>query len=151
MPVDQTSWWPAPGSPAIEWIAWANEWRTLKALNMVCTQIEDRAVTFSVESVPFPLNPNGAVNGGILAAIADQVFGVLAMWGAPSFVPATANLSMEYHRPLIGPMTVRGEILPGGRRLQFLEAIFEDAQSRRCVTGHATMVAVAERGDLPDS
>lgn len=139
------SLWPAPGASVEEWIAWANEWRSVKALNMVCTQLDERTVTFRVEELPFPPNPNGSMNGGMLSAVVDQVFGVLAMWASPEFIPATANLSTEYHRPLIGPATIVGEILPGGRRLQFLEAICFDEQGRRCVTGRGTMVAMGER------
>ena len=140
--------WPSADEPVETWVAWANEWRSVAALNMVCVGFGERTVDFTVESVPFPDNPNGAINGGMLAAIADQVFGVLAMWGSPTFVPATANLQIEFHRPLIGPASVRGELLPGGRRLQFLEAVMADSSGQRCATAHATMVAVAERSDL---
>lgn len=143
--------WPSPQAPVEEWIEWATTWRSVAALNMVCVGFGERTVDFTVDAVPFPANPNGAINGGMLAAIADQVFGVLAMWGSPTFVPATANLQVEYHRPLIGPASIRGEILPGGRRLQFLEAILSDESGRRCATAHATMVAVTERPDLAEA
>lgn len=126
-------------------MAWASEWRSIAALNMVCLGFDDDSVEFRLESVPFPTNPNGSINGGILAAVADQAFGALALRASPDFIPATANLQVEFHRPLIGPALIHGRVLPGGRRLQFLEAVLSDEQGRRCVTAHATMVAVASR------
>lgn len=148
MSTSTSSLWPSPDAPVEEWVAWANGWRSVAALNMVCLGLDETGGDFFVESVPFPANPNGAVNGGMLAAIADQVFGILAMWASPMFVPATANLQVEFHRPLTGSATIRGEVLPGGRRLQFLEAVLRDDRGRRCVTAHGTMVAVVERSDL---
>lgn len=140
--------WPAPGAPVQEWIDWASGWRSVAALNMVCTGLDEAGGNFEVAEAPFPPNPNGAINGGMLAAIADQVFGVLAMWGSPGYVPATANLQVQYHRPLIGPVFIRGDFLPGGRRLQFIEAVLSDSSGQRCATAHATMVAVTERYDI---
>lgn len=148
MPESPQPMWPAPKAPVEEWVAWANAWRSLTALNIVCSGLDEQGGSFTVESVPFPDNPNGAINGGLLAAIADQVFGVLAMWGSPTFVPATANLQIQFHRPLVGSAWIRGEILPGGRRLQFMDAVITDDSGQRCATAQATMVAVMERPDL---
>lgn len=137
--------WPPRTASDDEWCAWASAWPSIAALGMVCRRFDEDAVEFDFDDVPFPTNANGAFNGGILAAVADQVFGALALRNSPDFVPATANLQVEFHRPLVGRALVRGRALPGGRRLQFLEAVFTDEQGHRCVSAHATMVAIASR------
>ncbi|WP_162246447.1 PaaI family thioesterase [Aeromicrobium sp. Root495] len=147
MTVPSESLWPLPDAPGGEWVAWATAWRSVAALELTCLELTERGALLRGGPGPFPLNPNGAVNGGILAAMADQAFGVLAMRASARFVPATANLQLEFHRPLHGEVTVRASSLPGGSRLQFLEAALEDAQGRRCASARATMVAVMERPD----
>lgn len=142
------SMWPALDATNEEWVAWASGWRSVAALNMRCLELGGNVGRFVVDDVPSPDNPNGSINGGMLAALADQVFGVMATWSSPRFVPATANLQTEFHRPLIGSAFIRAEVLPGGKRLQFIEAVMTDGSGQRCVTAHATMVAVSERPDL---
>lgn len=150
MTVPAGTLWPTPDAPPEEWVAWASGWRSVAALELVCLELTDRVAVLRGGPGPFPLNPNGAVNGGVLASMADQAFGVLALRASPRFVPATANLQLEFHRPLLGEVTVRASVLPGGSRLQFLEAVLEDADGRRCATAHATMVAVLDRQDAAD-
>lgn len=150
MTVSRESLWPTTEAPDEEWIAWASAWRSVAALELTCLELTAAGALLRGGPGSFPLNPNGAVNGGVLASMADQSFGVLAVRASPRFVPATANLQIEFHRPLLGEVTVRASVLPGGRRLQFLEAALEDAAGRRCATAHATMVAVLDRRDADD-
>lgn len=140
--------WPDLDAPET-WIDWANNWPTLRALNIVCTALEAQRGEFTIDNIPFPPNPNGSVNGGMLAAAADQTLGIMsALTSAVRSVPATATLHMWYHRPAMLPLTVRANVLPGGRKTKFIEVVFEDAAGR-CATCHGTMITVG--GQRPEA
>jgi uncharacterized protein (TIGR00369 family) len=142
--------WPDLDAPDT-WIDWANNWVTLRALNMVCTALDAQRGEFTIDNIPFPPNPNGSVNGGMLAAAADQTLGIIAtLSSAAGSIPATATLHMWYHRPAMLPLTVRANVLPGGRRTKFVEVVFEDTTGKRCATAHGTMIAVGgQRPHVP--
>jgi uncharacterized protein (TIGR00369 family) len=133
---------PGPADPADSWLTWANDWPSLRALGIECLRLDQRAAEFTIAAVSFPANPNGSVNGGILAAAADQAMGVLVMRGCPpGLTPATVSLHMQYHQPALAPLRMRAELLPGGRRVQFVEVVIEDRAGVRCATGHGTMAS----------
>lgn len=48
------------------WRTWAQQYPAVRALNLTCTRMSVNSVTFVMERAPFPDNPNGAVNGGVL-------------------------------------------------------------------------------------
>jgi uncharacterized protein (TIGR00369 family) len=87
-------------------------------------------------------NPNGAVNGGIVVAAADQVMGAMAMRvSEEGQLPATGSLHIQYHRPALAPIVFSATPLGGGRRLKFIEVVVEDRDGNRCATSHGTLVA----------
>ncbi|MCZ4551064.1 PaaI family thioesterase [Gordonia rubripertincta] len=110
-----------------------------------------------MSSDPFVANPNGALNGGIVVAIADQGPGVLARrTSGPDHIGVTAALHIQYHQPVFAPFSVTVNRLPGGRRVQYYEIWFEDAQRGRVASAHATLVvtpvpALREIDDGPDA
>lgn len=137
--------WPDLDDPG-SWLPWANNWRSLRALNMTCVAVTAQHGEFVIEEMPFPPNPNDSVNGGMLAAAADQVFGVMGTLSSPpGSIPATATLHMSYHRPATLPLRFRAQVLPGGRRTKFIEVVIESATGDRCATAQGSM-AVAGGG-----
>ncbi|OMC33132.1 hypothetical protein A5742_14660 [Mycolicibacterium fortuitum] len=138
---------PSPFPPASEpdeaWVAWANAFEPARRLNLECLELSSGRATFIVKADPFIPNPNGAVSGAIVAAIADLALGIgLARILDEGHTPRTGSLQVQYHRPVRLPVTVTVTILPGGRRIQFLEAVLTDAAGQRCASAQATMTSV---------
>ena len=128
------------------WIDWATGYPTVRALNLKCTEIAAGSATFVFDDVPFPPNPNGAVNGGMVALAADQVMGVLAARTAPTgSVPVTAVLNVQFHSPAHPPLTLHAEVIPGGRFIQTVEVVARDVEGRRCSTATGTMAVGSPR------
>jgi acyl-coenzyme A thioesterase PaaI-like protein len=122
------------------WRRWANAYPTVKAINMLCADLSRGAATFVLDDVPFPPNPNGALNGGIVALATDQVMGVLAARVAPTgSVPVTAVLNVQFHAPAHTPVTLLAQAIPGGRFVQTIEVVARGADGRRCATATGTM------------
>jgi uncharacterized protein (TIGR00369 family) len=131
---------PAHEDPHDAWLTWANAYPTLRAVNLTCVELQDRTGTFLLDDVPFPANPNGAVNGGIVALAADQVMGILAVRTAPTgSVPVTAVLSVSFHAPALPPLTMTAEVVPGGRFVSTVEVVVRAADGTRCSTATGTM------------
>lgn len=132
---------PEPGAPAAEWVEWANGTAQLRGLAMECTAVAEGSAEFSVPTVDYVANPNGSVNGGMLAAIADNAMGVLtAMACPPGYLAATASLHIQYHRPAHAPLGVSAQLLPGGSRVKFVEVILRDRDGNHCATSQGTMI-----------
>lgn len=74
---------PGPDDPPAAWVAWANQTPQLRGLGIVCTTVGQGEAEFTIPTVPYAANPNGSVNGGMVAAIADQATGVLARMNSP--------------------------------------------------------------------
>jgi uncharacterized protein (TIGR00369 family) len=131
---------PAHEDPHDAWMAWATAYPTLRAVNMRCVELGDRSGTFRIDEVPFPPNPNGAVNGGIVALAADQAMGILAARTAPTgSVPVTAVLSVSFHAPARLPLSLRAEVVPGGRNVSTVEVVVRGADGARCASATGTM------------
>lgn len=141
---------PAPDAPMAEWIDWANGTAQLRGLGMVCTAIEEASAEFAVESVPYVPNPNGSVNGGMLAAIADNAMGFLAtMKSPPGYLSATASLHIQFHRPAKAPLTVSAHLMPGGKRVRYVHVEIRDRDGNHCTSSQGTMITGA--GGRPPS
>ena len=146
------------GMPAHEdsdqaWQAWADGYPTMRAVNLRCTGVGALAATFILDEVPYPPNPNGAVNGGVLALAADQAMGVLSARVSPTgSVPVTAALAVQFHSPAYPPLTLRAQAIPGGRVVRAIEVIVHDAEGRRCSTASGTMaVGPVRRTPVPEA
>ena len=87
-----------------------------------------------------------AVNGGILAAIFDLAIGCTGALVDPTRRTATLQLSMNFERPLRGPLLVaRGKLDRVGGRTAFSSAVIEDSQGEPC----ARAQGVLRLTDLP--
>lgn len=133
----------APEHPADDeaWLAWANGLPLFVGLGLVCTSITEETAEFTLASAPISPNPNGSVNGGLMAAIADQAMGALSVRGAPSgYYPSTASLHTQYFSPAMAPLTLRARAYGGGRRVRFIEVMTYDRDGVLCAGSQGTMV-----------
>jgi uncharacterized protein (TIGR00369 family) len=135
-------WWdPSPG-PATNWRSWANALPVCRDLGLACIELDSESAVFRMERPALTPNPNGAVNGGIVAAAADQVMGALARrTSAAGVLPATGSFHIQFHLPALAPITFRARSLGGGRRIRFIEVVAEDKDGNRCATSQGTMIA----------
>jgi uncharacterized protein (TIGR00369 family) len=132
---------PPPGAAEEDFVDWANALPMSRELKIVCTSLTPELGTFTVDEVPLRPNPNGAVHGGLVAAIADQCLGVVSVANAPrEDMSVTASLHGQFHRPAVPPLAVRVRRITAGRRLIFVECEIDDARGARCGTFQATMV-----------
>jgi uncharacterized protein (TIGR00369 family) len=138
----QTWFAPQGGTPA-EWLDWANRLPLCLDLNMTCSEIGDGRATFHMTDVPLTPNPNGGVNGGLIAAAIDQVMGAIGMLESPrGSAIATATLNVQYLRPAHTPLTFRGTASKRGRTLVFIDVAVEDADGRLTTSASGTMMIV---------
>ncbi|WP_026910551.1 PaaI family thioesterase [Patulibacter minatonensis] len=131
---DRTPQAAAPfGGSEEEWLEWANALTTSHALHARCTSFLPGRVELVMERSPWATNPNGALHGGLVGAIADHVMGLTAMSSStPDALPATATLTINYHRPAFPPLRCSAEVSRRGRQLAFIEAEILSADGRVC-------------------
>ncbi|MUL65900.1 hypothetical protein BOO86_15600 [Mycobacterium sp. CBMA 234] len=143
MTTQQNENWLLPaGSTDADWRDWAGRLPYCRDLGLVCLEFTSETAVFRMAEPALTPNPNGAVNGGTVAAAADQVLGAMAMRvSAEGQLPATGALHIQFHRPALAPITFRATPLGGGSRVKFVEVVVEDRHGRRCATSHGTMVA----------
>lgn len=144
---------PAHEDPNTAWVDWVNSYPTFLASGLRCLEMGEGEARFGLDETLFPLNPNGAVNGGVVALAADQVMGALAARVTPTgAVPVTATLQVQYHAPAFPLLTLDAVALGGGRVIQAIEVIVRNADGRRCCTATGTMAVGPIRpvtGDAP--
>ncbi|BBY80234.1 PaaI family thioesterase [Mycolicibacterium pulveris] len=135
-------WWLPAGDTDADWLGWVNVLPFCRDLGLRCEEFTREVAVFRMARPALTPNPNGAVNGGIVVAAADQVMGAMAMRvSEPGQLPATGSLHIQYHRPALAPLLFRATPLGGGRRMKFIEVVVEDADGNRCATSQGTMVA----------
>ena len=71
------AWWLPASDATADWLAWANALPYCRDLGLLCVELEAASATFRMERSTLTPNPNGAVNGGTVAAAADQIMGAL--------------------------------------------------------------------------
>ncbi len=143
--------YPTPDSGVDTWKAWADSLPLAEMYGVRCARIEEGRYECVLDKSPLSLNPNGALNGGVTAAVADLCMGVVAMTVlSPAKVGVTANLVVEYHRPAFLPLTFNSTLASWGRTLMFVDVDVVDREGRVCVRGRGTMaVRSAELMPLP--
>lgn len=141
---EQDVWYQPPwGGPESAWITWAEALPLFDALRLRCESIRDGHGVFRLEASVFGLNPNGSVNGGLVAAVVDQVMGALSMRHVRAgFVVNTASLDVRFLRPAFAPLTLEGTIIKAGRTLVFVDVLVRDASARLASSASGTMMVV---------
>jgi uncharacterized protein (TIGR00369 family) len=143
-------WWHPEGRTAADWLSWANALPFCQDLGLRCVEFGESSAVFRMERPALTPNPNGAVNGGIVAAAADQVMGAVTLrMSRDGQLPATGSLHIQFHRPALAPITLTATYLGGGQRTKFVEVIVEDRFGNRCATSQGTMIAGGSKAAPP--
>lgn len=129
---------PAADAPEQDAISWFARLPLSGPLGIECRQLNGREGIFVVPSAPLAANPNGGVHGGIVAAIADQCLGAVAVLNSPSFA-VTASLHGQFFRPALPALTVHTRLVSAGKSLIYVECDIADRLHQRCATFQATM------------
>jgi uncharacterized protein (TIGR00369 family) len=133
---------PPHGGDEPDWIAWAESHPISELIGMRCLAAGPGRVTIRVQESGWPLNPNGAVHGGMVLAWADQCLGLASMTTAtPGSMAATATLAAEFLRPAIPPLTYEVEVHRSGRTLIFISIDVFDVAGGLCAKVTGTMAA----------
>lgn len=116
-----------------DWLGWATDLPASVAMGLVCVSTGPSRTVMTMAEAAWPLNPNGSVHGGLVAAAADQVGGVAAVaaCGEGAF-PATATLSAQYLRPALPGLTFAGKLIRGGKRTLFIDIDVTDRNGALC-------------------
>jgi uncharacterized protein (TIGR00369 family) len=130
----------AGGETWAPWVAWANGVPSFRDSGLRCLSVESGGAVLTLAQSPWSPNPNGAVNGGLVIAAADQCMGLVALTTLdPGALPATATLHAEFLRPAFAPLTFRASVAQRGNRLVFVSVDVENATGRLCVRCTGTM------------
>lgn len=133
---------PAPhGAGWDSWAEWAEAMPVSKEIGMRCTKIESGRATLVVDESAWPLNPNGALHGGMVIACADHCFGIVAMTVVDDeHVPATATFTSDFLRPALPPLTFEASVDRVGRTLAFVTVEVLDRAGKIATKVNGTMV-----------
>ncbi|WP_216898232.1 PaaI family thioesterase [Nocardia alni] len=130
-----------PQPTETDWGAWQNWARTqpaIVALGLEPREFGDGRAVFDLAESILPLNPNGAVNGGLVAAVADQVGAMAAVTcAAPGHGVLTCVLNTEYLAPARLPLVCVGTVVRSGSALIFVH-IEIDSGGRLCSAASGT-------------
>lgn len=139
--------------------AWVDAQVFSQAFGVICRRASWGETVMELSTSPLMLNPNGAVHGGIIAAVIDNAMGVTALTALPAGSAAvTATLTVSYVAPAILPLEFRTRLLRKTSRVLFLETTVSsggtvvDAASGTMVPIDAYAADSAGAGDrLPPS
>jgi uncharacterized protein (TIGR00369 family) len=101
----------------------------------------ERTITVRFEARPEFTNPQGNVQGGMLAAMLDDTMGPALVASLPpgKFVP-TLEMKVSYLTPAeVGPLWGHGRVVHAGRTNAFVEGDLVDAEGRLIARGSATV------------
>lgn len=140
---------PLPGAAASldEVRLWFNAMEVSRDAGMRCIDLTDVYARCTMS--PAYRNPNGAVNGGLLASFVDQVGGALiaGLVRSPDYA-STADLTIRYLRPAFAdPIIGEARLIRRGRTLLVLGLTVLDGDERECVT--ATGAWAVQRNGAP--
>lgn len=124
---------PPPIGEWDQWQSWSDTVPAAATMLLRCTEVESGHAVMEMNESPWPLNPNGAVHGGLVAAAADHVGGLSAVTvvGAQS-LPATATLTAQFLRPALAPLTFDATVLKAGKSVLFVRIDVRDRSGELC-------------------
>jgi uncharacterized protein (TIGR00369 family) len=114
----------------------------MRTLSARVEQLAAEGATVTVAPPAEELNPNGAVNGGILAAVADVTGGFVVSAGGPETeYQSTSDLTLHFMRAALAhPLTARSVVLRRGRRNVVVQIEIRDAEGELCTIATGTWV-----------
>lgn len=124
------------------WVEWANRLPNFAEIGLKIVDVGAGTAVATLSDPQWTPNPNGAVNGGLVVAAADQCMGLVALTTLErGALPATATLHAEFLRPAFPMLTFRASVAQRGRRLVFVNVDVEDLEGRLCVRCSGTMAS----------
>lgn len=124
---------PPPAGEWSRWKEWAESVPAVASMALECTEIAEGRATMLMAHSPWPVNPNGAVHGGLVAAAADHVGGLAAVTRVSmTGLPATATLSGQFIRPAFAPLTFHAQVVNAGRTVVFVHIDVLNAAGQVC-------------------
>jgi uncharacterized protein (TIGR00369 family) len=122
------------------WLEWVNSHAMYRATQLICTSMTHDEAEFDMPASNLPLNPNGAVNGGVIAMAVDQALGALGMRVVPTGrLPMTTALNVVYHAPARPPLLLRSTVLNAGRAVLAIKVEVRGADDRNCCDAVGTL------------
>lgn len=108
---------------------------------------KNRTAKLRFRASPDFLNRRGTIQGGILAAMLDSVFGTtLATTLQHGETIVTLEMKISFIRPVMpGPIFGNGRLVERGRAIAFLEGELRDAEGALLATGTSTFRITRER------
>jgi uncharacterized protein (TIGR00369 family) len=121
-------------------LSWFNELTAMRLLSARCVALEPGTARLLVEPPSDALNPNGAVNGAIIAGAADLAAGIaVASSGPADEYSSTTDLSVHFlaaARSL--PLAVEAEVMRRGRRACVAHVRVRDQRGDLCAVATGT-------------
>jgi len=128
---------------------WADGLPASRAVGLRCRSMGSAEVSMVMEDSVWPLNPNGAVHGGLVFAAADHCMGVAAVaaqepgWGA-----VTASLTVDYYAPARMPITFDAKVARRARAVTFVELTATGPDGQTCARATGIWAASPAIGEL---
>jgi uncharacterized protein (TIGR00369 family) len=121
---------------------------------MLPTQAGPGESTFTMPASPWLLSPQGLIQGGVLAVLADGPLGCAIQTTLPPATPyTTAELSMNFLRPAStssGLLTGRGTLIHAGRSLALSQTEITDERGRLLAHGTSRCVIFPPLSPAPE-
>ncbi len=142
-----------PLGPAERQLA-ADQWNQLPGMRHLGARADfsdSEAVRVTIDPLqPFHRGGLGteAVNGAVIAGLCDAVIGMVGHFQAPGRRVGTAQLNVQFLRPLHGArVTAVGRLLRSGVSLVFVAADVEDEAGRVCARGDGIVMILSDGPD----
>lgn len=130
------------GDDLKKWVEWAISLPVSRALDIECDFHAIGEAEVRLARSAWPVNANGAIHGGYVAALADHCFGIVGMSVLEEgVVPATSTLNVEYVRPAVPPLTCDARVDKAGHTLLFITVHVRNGLGRLAAKVTGTMVA----------
>lgn len=128
--------------------AWFNELPIVRMLSAHCLELAPGHACVRLHPPADQLNPNGAVNGGVIAAVADITAGfAVAASGPASEQSATTDLSLHFMAAARAlPLTVEADLVRRGRRNAVIGVRVLGADGSLCAVATGTWALGAGSG-----
>lgn len=148
---------PMPSNPPLgprELEALAERWSALPAMQHLGARADfsdPSAVRVIIDDLkPYHLGGLGttAVNGAVIVGLCDAVIGMVGHLQAPGRRVATAQLGIQFIRPLHGSRVVAtGRLLRAGQNLVFVAAEVTDDADRVCARADGLVAVVSSKAE----
>ena len=92
------------------------------------------------------LNPGGTMQGGIITAAFDNVFGPLCLRASGTPMSAMVNIDTSYHRPAFegDELTITARVKAKGKKIINMEAEARNGENKLVATAHCNYMILKQ-------